>query len=151
MFEVYPVVKFLHTAAAALFFGWMALAPLWVTQSLTATEIAGLAALQRRVTLLVIAVVGGGLVLLCGTGLIMGRVLSPDAFSLPWMRNATVLAVVAAVIWLAVLLPYFRHLVAGRATTQLPFSRALLMFRGLSLLALASATLSLWMMVVRPI
>jgi len=151
MFEAYPVVKFLHAASAALFFGWAALAPFWLTQSLMTTEVARLPALRRRVTVLVVVMIGGGLGSLWVTGAVMGRVLSPDAFSLSWVRNATVLAVIAAALWLAALLPWYRRLLARRIANQAPASRALLLFRGLSLLALAFATVSLWMMVVRPI
>lgn len=151
MYEAYPLVKFLHTTAAALFFGWTALAPFWLTQSLRLTETNGLPALRRRVTLLVVTMVGGGLALLWATGILMGRVLSPTAFSMPWLRNGTIAAVIAAGIWLLVLLPWFRRLVAARAAGQAPQGRALVAFRALSLGALAAAAVSLWMMVVRPI
>jgi hypothetical protein len=73
------------------------------------------------------------------------------AFSLPWLRNGTILAVVAAGVWLLILLPWFRRLVATRAAGQAPGARALVAFRVLSLGALAAAVVSLWMMVVRPI
>lgn len=151
MYEAYPLVKFLHAAAGALFFGWSALAPFWLTQSLRLTQVSDLPALRRRVTILVVIVVGGGLTLLWATGMVMGRVLSPTAFSLPWLRNGAILAVVAAAIWLLALLPWFRRLIAARAAGQAPQSRILVAFRALSLGAMALAAVSLWMMVVRPI
>lgn len=151
MHDAYLWVKFLHTAAAAVFLGWTMLAPFWLTQALRVTTMAGLPALRRRMTVLLVVAVAGGLALLWATGALMARVLSPDAFALPWLRNSAVLAVVAAVTWLAVLLPWYRRMIAAQAAGNSPPRRAVMVFRAVSVGAMAAAMASLWMMVVRPI
>lgn len=150
MQDVYLWVKFLHVLATVVLAGWVFMAPLWIGHSLRHLEPAACTTFRRRVTVLTVLAVAGAGALLWLTGVLMARVLSPEAFTLHWLKAGTVSFVATVLLWLFVALPLYRHLLGTRATgsavTGLPRHLATIT----ACAAVAATLFTLWMMVVRP-
>jgi len=146
MHDVYQWVKFLHVLATVLFAGWVFFAPLYLSHALRHLQPSGSAGTKKLVLFATLAVIGGGGALLLATGMLMGRVLSPDYFMLHWVKTAGVMLVATTLLWLAVLLPCYRQRLSGNTSGRIVFA-----CRAAALAAAVMTFLSLWMMVVKPV
>jgi uncharacterized membrane protein len=149
MHDAYLWVKFLHTVGTVAFVGWALFAPAWMMLSLRTAGTDGLAAMRRRLTAMTLLAIAGGGILLTGTGVLMARVLSPDAFNLPWLRTGVLLFTITMALWLVALLPLYRTMVALRLGGKTPGKGLVAAWRLIATGAMLSSLATLWLMVVR--
>lgn len=151
MHDAYLWVKFLHQLAAVAWLGWLLLAPAWLGHALAAVDAPSLARARRRVTGLAVACVGIGGTVAGMTGWPMANTLSPEAFGLYWLKTGTAVFIVASVLWLAGVLPMYRHLLVLRERTGAhPRKQAAVFWAGVAAAAVLGLSV-LWMMTVRPV
>ncbi len=146
MHDAYLWVKFLHVLATVAFAGWIFFAPVFLLHALRHLPPSASAGMKKTVLFTTLVTVGGGFAILLGTGMLMGRVLSPDYFTLHWIKTASGLLVATAVLWLLLVLPCYLSMLDGRGTGRVAFA-----CKSTMLVAAVMTFLSLWMMVVKPV
>lgn len=143
MHDAYLWVSFLHHLAGAAWLGWLLVAPWWLPAAFSDGD----AKARKRATWLALLFLGGGVLLAWGSGWLMARVLSPDAFEFYWLRTGSTLALAVTVGWLGGLLPWFRALArpGGATGWQVPA------WKLGAWLAAGLGVAVLWLMTVRPL
>lgn len=149
MHDAYLWVSFLHQLAGVAWLGWLLVVPWWLPAAFTNGDAAARAKLRKRATWLAPLFLGGGLLLAWGSGWLMARVLSPDAFEFYWLRTGSTLALAVTAGWLGGLLPWFRAL-ARAGNGDAPGRQALAWKLGAWLTAGLGVAV-LWLMTVRPL
>lgn len=116
------IVKTLHIAAAVLWLGNFVVTGVWSIRAFLtrSPELRRFAVREILFTDACFTLIGGALVIM--SGLWLASLESIPAWSTRWTRDALVVAVASAMVWLAVLLPLelrMRRLAAAREDAQL--------------------------------
>ncbi len=109
---MYTLMKFIHVFGAVLFVGNIITAALWKTRADKTGDLATIAFAQRTVVTADLAFTTPGAVLILISGFAMVFRRPWPLHGLPWLEGGITLFFISVLIWLVVLVPTQRRLVA---------------------------------------
>jgi uncharacterized membrane protein len=147
-------LKTVHVVAAILFVGNVIVTGVWATVLFRARAVSGFRAAARAIIITdwIFTFAGGGVLVMSGVALSMGRGLS--VWGTPWIRQALLALTLSTAVWLVVLVPAQRAM--GRAdahtgiTDDVALARAFHRWNVTGWLATIPLIYAVWCMVAKP-
>jgi uncharacterized membrane protein len=143
-------LKTVHVVAAILFVGNVVVTGVWATVLFRARTGHGFRAAARAIIITdwIFTFAGGGVLVMSGVALSMGRGLS--VWGTPWIRQALLALALSTAVWLAVLVPAQRAMGRADAHNDADLARTFHRWNVTGWLATIPLVYAVWCMVAKP-